>query len=41
MADVTIRLKADGDNIYTGHAAHTDIYRRQRQSLPPSPEQAN
>ncbi len=25
MADVTIRLKADGDNIYTGHAAHTDI----------------
>ena len=25
MADVTIRLKAGGDNIYTGHAAHTDI----------------
>jgi 2-isopropylmalate synthase len=24
MADVTIRLKS-GDNIYTGHAAHTDI----------------
>ncbi len=26
MADVTIRIKADGDMIYTGHAAHTDIF---------------
>ena len=26
MADVTIRIKADGDVIYTGHAAHTDIF---------------
>ena len=26
MADVTIRIKADGDMIYTGRAAHTDIF---------------
>ncbi|MCW3062589.1 MAG: 2-isopropylmalate synthase [Capsulimonas sp.] len=26
MADVTIRIKAEGDMIYTGHAAHTDIF---------------
>ena len=26
MADVTIRIKSDGDQIYTGHAAHTDIF---------------
>ena len=26
MADVTIRIKAGGDMIYTGHAAHTDIF---------------
>lgn len=26
MADVTIRIKAEGNLIYTGHAAHTDIF---------------
>lgn len=26
MADVTIRIKADGDMVYTGRAAHTDIF---------------
>ncbi|BDI31451.1 2-isopropylmalate synthase [Capsulimonas corticalis] len=26
MADVTIRIKAEGDMIYTGHSAHTDIF---------------
>ena len=26
MADVTIRIKAEGNMIYTGHAANTDIF---------------